>query len=132
MSRINISKNPDAFVALCKGIWAKHTADGAASPLNSIDNIAEIGAKITEADTQNQLSAKLYRDAEQATQNRDLLIGADNPVKGTLTSFVRSTRDILSGIYKGNEQKLGEWTFDVATSPKAGSAPTPPPASSKT
>ena len=124
MSRINIPKNPDQFVTLCKGIVAKHAQDGANSPLAGLD-MADMLAKTNEADTQNQLSAKLYRDAEQATQNRDLAIGADTPVKGTLTFYVRATRDILGGLYKGNEQKLGDWTFDVNNSTQANSTATP-------
>jgi len=38
---------------------------------------------------------------------------------------VKACRDVLSGVYKGNEQKLGDWGFDVDTSARPG--PTPPP-----
>jgi len=69
---------------------------------------------------------KFYRDAETATQNRDLALGTNDPVKGTVLNYVRSVRDILSGIYKGNEQKLGDWGFDVVEqSAKSGATPAP-------
>ena len=67
----------------------------------------------TAADTQNKSAAQLYRDAEKATQGRDLALGSGNPVKGTVLNYVRSARDILSGINKGNEQALGDWGFEV-------------------
>ena len=75
----------------------------------------------------NQSSVKLYRDAETATENRDIALGANNPVKGTVTAYVRSVRDILSGIYKGNEQKLGDWGFEVDHTTQGGATPAPAP-----
>jgi len=38
-------------------------------------------------------------------------------------------RDILQGIYKGNEQKLGDWGFEVDQSVKGGATPAPAPQS---
>jgi hypothetical protein len=38
---------------------------------------------------------------------------------------VKSARDILMALYKGSEQKLGDWGFDVDTSTRS-SGPTPP------
>lgn len=127
MARINVPTNPDDLITLAKGIVAKHKADGAASPLSAL-NMAEMEALATTADTQNKTAAQLYRDAEAATQNRNNALGTDNPVKGTVMNYVRSVRDILGGIYKGNEQKLGDWSFDVNQSAQSGGKPTPPPA----
>ena len=76
-------------------------------------DIADFTAKTAEADAQNQLSDKLYRDAETATQNCDMAIGADYTTPGTVNYYLASVRDILGGIYKGNEQKLGDWSFEV-------------------
>lgn len=115
MARIDVPKNPDELIALAKGILAKHTADGANSPLAGL-NMADFTAKTTAADTKNQLAAKLYRDAEAATADRKLASGEDNPQSGTVTQYVRSVRDILMGLNKGNEQKLGDWHFTVDTS----------------
>ena len=40
---------------------------------------------------------------------------------------VKSARDILMALNKGNEQQLGDWGFDVDTSARAaGSPPTTP------
>jgi hypothetical protein len=124
MARVNIPKNPDALIALAQSIGKKHTADGATSPLASL-NMADFSAKTGTADTQNQASAKLYRDAETATQNRDLALG-DKSTQGTVNCYVASVRDVLLGLYKGNEQKLGDWGFEVDQSAPASPKATPP------
>lgn len=116
MARVKIPKNKDAAIKLAQAILAKHIADGAASPLSGL-NIPDMTAKTTTADTQNQLSAKLYRDAETATQNCDNAIGADFTTPGTVNYYNTSARDILAGLFKGNEQKLGSWGFEVDQSP---------------
>ena len=112
MARIKIPKNKDAAIKLAQAILKKHLADGAASPLTPL-NIADMTAKAGTADTQNQLAAKLYRDAETATQNCDLAVGVDFTSPGTVNYYNASARDLLAGIYKGNEQKLGDWGFEV-------------------
>ena len=50
-------------------------------------NIADMTAKTGTADTQNQLSAKLYRDAETATQSCNLAVGADFTTPGTVNYY---------------------------------------------
>jgi hypothetical protein len=118
MPRINIPQNPDELITLAKAIVAKHTEDGAASPLSGLE-MPDMANKTTTADTHNKAAAKLYRDAEKATQDRELALGSNNPVKGTVLHYVRSVRDVLQGLNKGNEQKLGSWGFDVANSPRS-------------
>ena len=112
MARVNVPTNPDDLIALAQAIVTKHKADGAGSPLAAL-NMTEMGTKTIAADTQNQSAAQLYRDAEKATQDRDLALGSGNPVKESVLNYVRSVRDILSGINKGNEQALGDWGFEV-------------------
>ncbi len=123
MARVKIPKNKDAAIKLAQAILQKHQADGAASPLAAL-NIADMTAKTGTADTQNQLSAKLYRDAETATQSCNLAVGADFTTPGTVNYYNTSARDLLLGIYKGNEQKLGDWGFEVdqSTSPASKTA----------
>jgi len=129
--RVIIPKNPDDLIKLSKGIGAKHTTDGAGSPLASL-NMADFTAKTTTADTQNQASSKLYRDAETATQTRDLALGAGRITQGTVNYYVAAVRDILLGIYKGNEQKLGAWGFTVVDQSSAQGGGTKPAPAAKT
>lgn len=129
MARINIPKNADQLIQLAKNIVAKHTTDGVVSPLGGLD-MADMNTKTSTADTENKSAAQCRRDAEKATQNRDNALGsgAGGPVKGTVEHYVKSARDVLLGLNKGNEQRLGDWGFDVDTSVRAGNpAPTTPP-----
>ena len=122
MARVSIPTNPDDLIVLAKSIGTKHAADGAGSPLTAL-NMADMGAKTTTADTQNQASATLYRDAETATQNRDIALGASKSTQGTVNFYVAAVRDMLLGLYKGNEQKLGDWGFTVDQSSQASAKP---------
>ncbi|MGH7975790.1 MAG: hypothetical protein ACREC8_03915 [Limisphaerales bacterium] len=124
MARVIIPKNPEELIALAKSIGAKHTADGAGSPLSSL-NMADLTAKTTTADTQNQASAQAYRDAELATQNRDDALGTDRSTQGTVSYYVTAVRDLLLALNKGNEQKLGDWGFTVDQSPAGGGSKAP-------
>ena len=128
MARINVPKNPDQLIQLAKSIVAKHTNDGAASPLGGLE-MADMAVKTNTADTENKNAARFRRDGETATQNRDIALGSgpSGPVKGTVEHFVKSTRDVLLGLNKGNEQRLGDWGFGVDTSVRPGSTPPPPP-----
>ena len=125
MARINIPKNPGDKIKLAKAIKTKHTAAGAASPLNGLD-MADFGNKTDTADTENQNADKFYKAAEKATQDRDLALGGDNPPKGTVDWYLRAARDVLGGLNKGNEKKLGDWGFEVDDSPTGGNKPAAP------
>ena len=57
--------------------------------------------------------------AETATQNCDHAIGADYTTPGTINYYLTAVRDLLSGIYKGSEQRLGDWGFEVDQSVSA-------------
>ena len=121
--RVNIPTNPEQLIKLAQQIKDKHAADGATSPLAGL-NMADMSTKTTTADTENKQAAKSRRDAEKSTQNRDLALGVGAGTAGTVDAYVRSARDILLGINKGNEQKLGDWGFEVDTSARP--APKPP------
>jgi hypothetical protein len=94
--------------------------------------MTDFATKTNTADAQNQLSARLYRDAETATQNRDIALGTDRSTQGTVNYYVAAAREMLLGIYKGNEQKLGDWGFTVEQSAQGGGAkPAPAPQAGK-
>jgi hypothetical protein len=125
MARISIPSNKDKLIVLSKAILAKHVALGAASPLGGL-KIADWTASTDKADTENKKAAQLRRDAEIATENCDLAIG-DNSNPLTVEYNVRSARDILAGLNKGNERKLGEWGFEVDSAAQGGTPATPTP-----
>lgn len=122
--KVVIPTNADELIELGEGIIAKHTADGAGSPLSGLDMTA-FTTRVTDAETQNSLQKQLRRDAELATESRDGLLGRhkDQNVNsdGTVLNMVSRVRDMLLGLYKGNEQQLGLWGFDVNQSTTGGS-----------
>lgn len=46
-----------------------------------------------------------------------MALGSKNAGPGTVAYYVRSARDVLADIHKGNEKKLGDWGFEVDDSP---------------
>src|SRR5690606_35677675 len=80
----------------------------------------------TLAQTKDDLAEKYKRDKESAFFLRNQLIGLakgqTRSTPNTLLNFIVSSRDILLGYYKGSEQLLGDWGFEVNTS-----APPPDP-----
>jgi len=118
MARVILPKNKAVAIALAQSILKKHQTDGPDSPLTPL-NIADMTTKTGTADTQEKLSEQLYRDAETATQNCDIAMGSDYTTPGTVNYYLAASRDLLLGIYKGNEQKLGDWGFDVDQSTSA-------------
>lgn len=120
--RITVPPSPDKLIELAEAILLKHTDAGVNSPLKSL-KISDFQARTAEAKTNNKLSKELYRKAERATEDRDVALGHDGTLQAnTVRFFVTSARDLLSGIYKGNEQALGDWGFEVDTSPRPAKA----------
>jgi hypothetical protein len=119
--RIDIPTNADDLIALAKRILAKDTALADASPVKGVKDWSKFQTTTATADTNNNTSNDLYRQAEEATQNRDLALGHTGQMKpSTVRYFVAAARDVLLGVNKGNEQALGEWGFDVSYSPTNG------------
>ncbi|MDP2175072.1 MAG: hypothetical protein Q8K70_04090 [Bacteroidota bacterium] len=123
--KVAIPIKPYDLLRLANIIIEKHTADGASSILNDFDMTA-FEALYTLAQTKDNLAEKLKRDKETAFLVRNQLIGIakgqDYNTPNTLLNFIVSTRDVLLGFYKGSEQILGDWGFEVNTS-----APPPDP-----
>lgn len=118
--RINIPSSTDPLITLAKAIDAKDTALGASSPLKAIKNWSQFKALIAEADAKNTTAKDLARQAEQATEEREIALGQRGAMReNTVRWFVTSARDVLLGLNKGNEHALGEWKFDVDSSVSA-------------
>jgi hypothetical protein len=120
--------NADGLIGLAKRILAKDTALADASPVKNIKDWGQFPTITATAETNNNASTDLYRQAEQATQNRDNALGKGGQMKpNTVRYFVAAARDVLLGINKGNEQALGEWGFDVSYSAAGNGKPQPTP-----
>jgi hypothetical protein len=120
--RVDIPTNPAELIALALKLKKQDEALGAASPLKTIKNWANFAALATTADTQQTQADQLSKQAETATENREIALGNDGPLReNTVRFFVLAGRDLLLGANKGNEHVLGDYGFVVDSSPSAAS-----------
>ena len=113
--RVKVPTNADALIALAKAISTKHTSLGATSPLSSIPGIANLGTQTTTADNNNIAAKALAKQAETATQARDVALGQSGQLTpGTVRFFVASARDILAASTRATKRNwaigASRWT----------------------
>ena len=79
--------------------------------------MAAFMVKLAEAKAKSAEAKQLRKDSETATEDRDDLLGhkkdQNSNTPGTVLNMVVRSRDILLGAFKGNEQHLGDYGFDV-------------------
>ena len=115
---------PDDLIALAKNVRTKHVADGADSPLDT-DMLNTLNTKTTSAETKNASAKQHDEQAQALRQDRDTSLGladgqtADSP--DTVLNLLTYTRDALLLKFRGNEEKLSEYGFNVVV----GSAKSP-------
>lgn len=111
--RIVIPRKIDELLKLAGLIYNKHLLDGAKSPLRTLSdyNWDEHGPKLQQAIAKHAEAEEYRRRMEQAYRERDLLM---EDVDG----LIKSSRDLLKGMYKKTPKKLGEWGFEVNDTPR--------------
>jgi len=112
---VTIPDNAEELIGLSERVLNKHALDGNASVLSGI-NMADMLAKTTLTKIRNGQAAQLNRDKETAFEARDKALGDGTGTPGTVLFYVTSARDVLLGIYKGKEQKLGDHGYEVSKS----------------
>ncbi|MFN0067769.1 MAG: hypothetical protein ACKVYV_09055 [Limisphaerales bacterium] len=67
----------------------------------------------------------LRQKAEQCTEARDRTLGiaSARTEEGTALFAVLAAREVLLGLHKGREHRLGDWGFEVDASPRAKAKP---------
>lgn len=132
--KVVIPSDADGLIELGEALLLKHNEDPATSPLGGLD-MAAFATKVTAAKAKSALAKKLRKDSETATEDRNDLLGKKKDqnisTNGTVLNIIARSRDILLGQFKGNEQHLGEWGFDVNQSSSGsgtggGTPPKPP------
>ncbi|WP_415908347.1 hypothetical protein [Oleiharenicola sp. Vm1] len=96
----------DDRINLAKMIAGKHAELGAASPLGQL-KWDKITPAIAAAEASHRESKRLQAQAEAATQARDAALE-------TIVTFLRASRDILSGVHVDEMRKLGDYGFTVS------------------
>lgn len=119
--RVNIPRNMDKLSKLMKDILAKHIADGAGSPLNSLID-ASFSTDFATLLTDIVRLQQMRKDAETLTESVQRRLGIRKGQKLNERNSIRfmatSVRDVLLGINLGQEQSLGDWGFEVNYSPR--------------
>jgi len=110
--RIKIPENPGELLDLGNKINAKHQADGSASPLNVLQTNGwdTMGPVTQECLTSHQQAEEFSRKAEELYRKRDGMLKQ-------VESAIKSSRDLLLGVYRDNPKSLGQWGFQVDDSP---------------
>ncbi len=128
MARYNVrisvprAAQPDELLRLSETIYAKHQADGAASPLvgEVAAKWATVGPKLSQARTLNVRAKEIEKELEKLYQDRDLILTEVEPL-------AKQTRDLLKGYYGlAKIRDLGDHGYvvdDTPTSPKSPKAP---------
>ncbi len=113
--RVIIPKNPSLKLDLASRIYTKHISMADVSPLNALQSHtwAVNGPEVANAQTLNQQAEDFQRQAELAYRNRDILLAE-------IDESIKSTRDLLLGIYRDNPKELGQWGFEVDDSVRSG------------
>lgn len=114
--QVIIPKNADELIALAKKVIEKHYMDGGASLLNDLPWDV-LNNRLYEAEMKLEEARKANRDKEKATQTRNIALGIDkgqsSKTPNTVKYIVKSVRDLLLGTFRGREQELGDWGFEV-------------------
>ncbi len=115
-AQIIIPRNADALIALAKKVMEKHYMDGEASLLKDLAWDV-LNNRLYEAEMKLEEARKANRDKEKATQMRNIALGIDkgqtSKTPNTVKYIVKAIRDVLLGTYRGREQELGDWGFEV-------------------
>lgn len=109
--RITIPVNAGDLIGLAAAIEEQHLELEKESPLSLLD-WKTASAQIKEAQEVQKQITKLSKELEKLTERRNNLIGP-------LGDLVRSSRDVLSGVYRAEMKKLADFGFEVDDSPKA-------------
>lgn len=117
--QVIIPRRTEPLVALAKSVLQKHYNDGANSLLSSL-NLDNLQQRLYEAEQKLNEAGQTSRDKEKATQTRNIALGIDrgqnSKTPNTVAYMVRSVRDVLLGSFRGREQELGAWGFEVNAS----------------
>ncbi|WP_320052591.1 hypothetical protein [uncultured Acetobacteroides sp.] len=103
--KIVIPTNLDKRAKLAKDIMGRATQDGEKSPIKTIIS-DPLKAKIETVEVKAKQANEYRRQVE-------VLIEERNNLMKEVDQFIRSSRDILTGIFPNEPKKLTEYGFEV-------------------
>lgn len=113
-ARVDIPKSPVDKLELASRVYAKHLAEGEKSLLKGLQSHTwEVnGPKVVETQELHRQAEEYQRLANMAYRQRDLNLEE-------IDESLKSSRDLLLGVYRDNPKDLGQWGFDVSDAVKA-------------
>ena len=111
------AKKPDAFLTLLEAMIKQHELLGDESPLKYLPEMEGAKSKAANAKGLRTDSLETRKKSESLMQQSMTELGmapgqsAETP--GTLYDLALRARNHLLNTYKGSEEKLSEWGFDV-------------------
>jgi hypothetical protein len=110
--RVDIPKNVEEVLTLGEKIYEKHVADGAKSPLNTLQDYDwnTVGPNLAPALAKHNEAEEYERKMKEAYEAR-------NKLMGDIAGIIKASRDLLKGVNSKSPQKLGEWGYDVFDTP---------------
>ena len=106
--RVTIPRNPTQLIDLASKVYTKHTEMDLSSPLNSLQTHTwtENGPRVAEVLNYHRQAEELSKMVEEIYRKRDLLLAE-------IDISVKSSRDLLLGVYRDNPKEMGQWGFVV-------------------
>jgi len=111
MARVKIPRRFEDQLQLANLILTKHNELGDKSPLKDAFDMKTFEADGKDANAHNSKKDEYEKLAEKETELRD------NVWVGAVT-IVRSIAQFLKAMYSKNPHELGEWGFEVDSSPQ--------------
>ena len=121
--RVAIPDNPGELLALAAAVYTQDQKLGDKSPLRVLEGPntwAATGPTVAAAQ-------KLQAEIEQLERTLKALYGQRQPYLDAIGPLVRASRDTLLGVHSQNPARVGDYGFDVATTPAAGAKPSASP-----
>ena len=113
--RVAIPENPGELLDLAASVYAQDQKLGDKSPLRVLEGPntwAATGPTVAAAQ-------KLQAEIEQLERNLKALYGQRQPYLEAIGPLVRASRDTLLGVHSQNPARVGDYGFNVATTPVA-------------
>ncbi|MBP7497704.1 MAG: hypothetical protein KA792_08590 [Bacteroidales bacterium] len=109
-------RKPDTISKLCNDLIAKHTDMGQDSPLAQ-DDIDALSTQLGIENSKRTLARRTHNQAQSATNDADVALGSakgqSNKTVNTLYYTVNLVKKTLLIHYRGYEEHLSEWGFNV-------------------
>jgi len=112
--RVSIPKKKRELISLAQKVLSKHQLDAEQSKLNVLD-WSKFDEKIQQALAMQNTAEDLARKSKLTTEQCDLLLQ-------DIHDHLRSSRDVLTGVFKSEMKKLGDWGYDVIESARVAKA----------